>query len=106
MPLSLRKLEAFPSALLSVLLALLDTRISRYQTGVFEGRTQVSIVLEQSSGDAVPDRASLSCRAASGHVDNQIKLACRFGQLQRLPNDHAQGFVGEIALKRLTVHLN
>jgi hypothetical protein len=104
--LSLRKLETFPSALLTVLLAFLDAWIPRHQTGVFEGWAQVSIILEQRTGDTVPDRSSLSRRAASGHVDYQIKLACGLGQLQWLPNDHPQGFVGEVTFKRFPVHLN
>ena len=101
--LSLRKLETFPRALLPVLLALFDPRIASHQTRMFESWTKVGIELEQRSRDAVPDRARLSRRATAGHVDNEIKLACRFRQLQRLTNDHAQGFVREISVKRFAI---
>src|SRR6476659_2609608 len=106
MLLALRKLEAFACTLLSVLLSFLDAWIARYETGVFEGRAQVSIILEQRAGDAVPNRTGLTCGAAAGDVDHQIKLARRFRQLQWLADDHAQCFVGEIALKRLAIYLD
>src|ERR1044072_7592073 len=58
--LSLRKLEAFACALLSVLLSFLDAWIARHETSVFEGRPQVTIILDQRARDAVPDCASLA----------------------------------------------
>jgi hypothetical protein len=69
MALSLRKLEAFPSALLSVLLTLFNSWISRHQPGVFEGRTQVAIELNQGSRDAVTDRAGLARWTTASDVD-------------------------------------
>src|SRR5690242_2810517 len=79
--LSLRKLEAFACALLSVLLSFLDAWIARHETSVFEGRPQVTIILDQRARDAVPDCASLARGSAAGDIDNQIKLVRRFRQL-------------------------
>src|SRR5690349_13960049 len=104
--LSLRELEAFACALLSVFLSFLDAWIARYESGVFEGGPQVGIELEQRACNAVTDRAGLPRGTTAGDVDHQVKLVRRLRQLQRLPNDHAQRFVGEVALKRFTVHLN
>src|SRR5688500_313474 len=104
--LSFRKLEPFPSTLLSVLLAFLDARIARHQAGVFKGRTQVSIELKQRARDAVPDRSCLTRRSTAGDVDYEVKLAGRFSQLQRLTNDHSQRFVREITFERFSVYLD
>src|SRR4030095_5425668 len=93
--LSLRKLESFPSTLLSVLFAFLDSRIAGYKSRVFESRTKVGIVFEQCSRDAVSDRSGLARRTTASDVDNQIKLVRGFSQLQGLTNDHSQRFVGE-----------
>src|ERR1700752_3178226 len=106
MYLSFRKLEAFARALLPVFLSFLDSRIARNQAGVFESRAQVGIKLEQRACNAVTNGACLSGRAAAGDVDHEVKLAGRFGQLQRLPNDHAQGLIREVTLKRFAVHLH
>src|SRR5690348_17607778 len=86
--LALRKLEAFACALLSVLLSFLDAWIARHETGVFEGRSQVAIILDQRARDTVSDCAGLARRSAARDIDHQIKLVRRFGQLQWLPNDH------------------
>src|SRR6188472_3441603 len=104
--LSLRKLEAFAGALLAVLLAFLDARVARNQARAFERRSQIGVRLEQRARDAVANSACLSRRAAAGDVDYQVKLAGGFGQLQRLPNDHAQRLVWEVTLKRFAVHLD
>src|SRR3954462_11578766 len=86
--LPLRKLETFPSALLSVLLAFLDSGIAGDQTGVFERLSQVAIILEQRASDAVTNRSCLARRAAARDVDDEVELVRRFRQLQRLANDH------------------
>src|SRR5712692_4180220 len=88
--LSLRELESLARALLSVLLAFLDPRIARDQARVFQCRPQVAVVFNQSSRNSMANRACLARRSAAGNVDEHIKLAGRFGQLQRLPNDHPQ----------------
>src|SRR6266481_1277855 len=54
--LSLRKLEAFSSTLLSVLLPFLDTRVAGHKTRLFQRRTKVRIVFKQSASYPMPDR--------------------------------------------------
>src|SRR5690349_5238363 len=76
--LSLRKLEALACALLSVLLPFLDAWIACHQAGVFEGRTQVAIILEQRARNAVPDRSGLARGSAAGDIDHEVKLVRRF----------------------------
>src|SRR5688572_1914584 len=104
--LPLRELEAFSSALLSVLLAFLDSGIAGDQTGVFERLPQVAIILEQRASDAVTNRSRLARRAAAGDVDDEVELVGRFRQLQRLANDHAQRFVGEIPVEGFVIDLD
>src|SRR5881227_2060188 len=55
----LRELESLARALLSVLLAFLDPRIARDQARMFQGRPHVAVVLNQSSGNSVTNRAGL-----------------------------------------------
>jgi hypothetical protein len=104
--LSFRKLESFPSTLLSVLFAFLDSRIARHKTGVFESRTKVGIEFEQRSRDAVSDRSGLARRTTAGDVDNQIKLVRGFSQLQGLTDDHSQRFVGKVSIERFVINLD
>src|SRR4030095_6061937 len=101
--LTFRELESLPSALLSVLFALLDSRIARDQASVFQGWPKVSIEFEQSSGNAVPDCPGLSRWAAATHIDHEVKLVRCFRQLQWLTDDHAQRFVPKIALEGFAV---
>src|ERR1700730_13531902 len=58
--LSLRKLEALPSTLLSVLLALLDTWVTGHKTCVLQRWTKVCIVFKQSTGYPVSNCAGLT----------------------------------------------
>jgi hypothetical protein len=104
--LSLRKLEPFPGALLTVFLSFLDARVARDQPRMFQGWTQIRIVLKKRSGYAVTNRARLSRWTTARHVNDQIKLISRLRQLQRLADDHAQCFVWKIAIKRLPVNLD
>src|SRR5215208_3541294 len=104
--LSLRKLESFPSTLLSVLLAFLDTGIAGHQACMLESRTKVGIKFEQCSGDAVSDRSRLASRTTAGDVDDEVKLVRGFSQLQGLTNNHSQSFVREVTVKWFVVDLN
>src|SRR5712692_904285 len=101
--LSLRELESLARALLSVLLAFLDTRIARDQSRVFQCRPQVAIVFNQSSRDSVTNRAGLARRSAASDIYEHIELVCRLSQLHRLPNNHAQSFVRKINLERSAI---
>jgi len=72
--LSLRELEAFACALLSVLLALFDSRITGNQSRVLQRRPQVGIVFEQRASDAVANCAGLARRPAAGYVRQDVEL--------------------------------
>ena len=52
------------------------------------------------------DRSGLARWTTAGHVDDEIKLVRGFSQLQGLTNDHSQGFVGEVTVKRFVVDLD
>src|SRR5215813_3577184 len=73
---------------------------------MFERRTKIRVELHQRSRDAVPDRSCLACWTTASHVDDEVKLVRGLGQLERLTNDHPQGFIGEVAIERLVVNLN
>src|ERR1044072_276711 len=99
MYLSLRELEALAGALLSILLTFLDARVARHQARLLQRRTKISIVLKQRAGDAMANCACLARRSATANVDQNIKFGRGLGQLQRLPDDHAQRFVGKILVE-------
>jgi hypothetical protein len=105
MLLSLGELEALAGALLPVLLAFFDAWVTRDQTCLLERRTKVRVVFKQRPRNPMSNSAGLSGRSAAANVDQDIKLSPCFGQLQRLPNNHAQRFIGKILVKRLAVNL-
>src|SRR5215831_1239954 len=88
--LSFRELEAFTSALLPVFLPLFDARVACDQSRMLQRGPQIGVVFDQRAGNAVPDCACLSCRAATGHVCQYIKFVRSLSQVQGLPNNHAQ----------------
>src|ERR1041385_1978911 len=73
---------------------------------MFESRTKICVVFHQCSRNAMPDRSCLARWTTAGDVDDEIKLVRGLGQLQRLANDHSQGFVGEVAIERFVVNLD
>src|SRR5215510_10044281 len=73
---------------------------------MFKSRTKVCVIFHQRSRNAVPDRSCLARWTTTSHVDDEIKLVRGLGQLQRLTNDHPQGFVGEVAIEWFVVNLN
>src|SRR6266576_2223970 len=87
--LSFRELEALARALLSVLLALFDSRITGNQSRMLQRWPQVGIVFEQRASDAVTYCAGLARRAAAGYVCQDVELVCGFSQVQRLTNNHS-----------------
>jgi hypothetical protein len=79
--LSLRKLEALPSTLLSVLLALLDAWVTGHKTCVLQRGTKVCIVFKQSTGYSVSNSAGLTGWSTTLYIDEQVKLIRRLRQL-------------------------
>src|ERR1051325_597673 len=73
---------------------------------MFECWTKIGIEFHQRARDAVPDRSCLARWTTACHVDDEVKLVRGLGQLQRLTNDHSQGFVGEVAIERFVINLN
>src|SRR5262249_11463470 len=96
--LAFRELEAFTRALLTVLLTLFGAGIAREQSGLFELLTQLGVELEQRARDAVTHCAGLTSNAAAVDVDHHVEFVDRVGQLQRLADDHAKGFVLEVQI--------
>src|SRR5580704_1682550 len=82
--LPLRKLEAFPRALLPVLLAFLHTGIARQKSVLPQSRPQLRIEPRDRSRQPHAHRASLPANATAmgGHLD--VHLVRQAGKLQRL----------------------
>jgi hypothetical protein len=104
--LALRELETLARTLLSVLLALFDPRITRYQSGLFQCRPQFVVVFNQRACDAVTNSPGLSRRTATSDVNNDIEFRRSLSQIQRLPNNHAQRLIREIGFERFSIDLH
>jgi len=101
--LPLRELEALTRALLSILLPLFDAWITRNQACLLQSRTKVRVEFNQSASNAVSNRTCLARRAAPTNINQKVKLIRRLSQLQRLPDDHPQGFIGKILIEGFLV---
>src|SRR5678810_241576 len=73
---------------------------------MFKLGPKICVVLHQGSCDAVPDRSRLTRWTTTANVDDEIKLVRGLSQLQRLTNNHPQGFVGKVAIERFVINLN
>jgi hypothetical protein len=104
--LPLGKLEPLASALLTVLLALFNSRIPCNQPCMFQSRSQISIVFQKGARDPVPNGARLTGWSSASHVDYEVEFIDGFGQLKRLTNDHPQRFVWKIAIEWLSIYLD
>src|SRR4029077_16545869 len=101
--LPLRILELLPGTRLPVLLALPHAGVAREQAGLLQRRTQGLVEAHQGAGDPVADGPGLPGRAPATHVDQDVELAERVRQLERLGDDHAQRFAREVVLERSPV---
>ena len=80
--LSLAELRCATSCFETVFLTLLHTRIAGQEASLLQGGAQLRVELQQGTGQAVADSASLACAAAANHVDDDIELALVLGQDQ------------------------
>src|SRR5882724_5273399 len=94
--LPLRELEALAGALLSILLAFFNARVTCDQARLLQCWTKIRIVFEQRTSNAVANSPRLSRRTATTNIDQNIKLGSCLSQLQRLSNNHTQSLVGKI----------
>ena len=102
--LSFRELETLARAFLTVFFTFLLARVARNESGFFQSRAQIDVVFHQRARDAVPHRAGLSGSSAARDVDENVELVRRVSQLQRLMNNHPQGFVRKIIFKLAAIN--
>jgi hypothetical protein len=94
--LSLGELEASASALLSVFLTFLATRVACDKAGFLQAWAKIWIEFNQGSRNTVTHSASLTRYAAAINIDQDVELIDRIGQLQGLTNNHSVGFTFEV----------
>src|SRR5208282_4748033 len=82
--LSLRKLEAFPRALLPVLLAFLHTGIARQKSVLPQRRPQLRVILRDRSRQSHPHRSGLPANPAAMRGHLHVHLVSQVRELQRL----------------------
>src|SRR5580692_886885 len=102
--LPLRKLEAFPRALLPVLLAFLHTGVARQKSVLPQSRPQLWVVLRDRPRQSHAYRSSLSANAPAmrGHLD--VYLIRQARKLQRLNRIMLPSMIREITLHLAPVH--
>ena len=97
------ELEALAGAGLAILLALALARVAGEQAFSLERGTKGDVHGEQRAGDAVTDGTSLAIRAATLHVDADVKLADGVGDFQGLHDGSALVLGEEVFLHRATI---
>src|SRR5579884_1492940 len=85
------------------LLALDLARVAREEARPLERHPELGIHLDERSGDAVPDRARLTGRAAAVDAHAQVVLALELGRLQRRQRDDAVHETWKVLLDRPAV---
>ena len=101
--LSLRELRCATSALESVLLSFLHTRVSGEESCSLECGTVVLISGDESASYAVTDSACLTGDTATVNVSNDVELTHSAGYAEGLVDDKLESFETEILVNILTV---
>ena len=97
--LAFRELEAFASALLTVLLSLMRASIAREKSELLELAAQLGIEFNQSAGNSKASCPGLSADTPAVGEDDDIEPVRCFGRKKRLPHISAGRLVREIAFK-------
>src|SRR5262245_27415567 len=98
--LPLRELEALARARLPVLLPLLHSWVAREHPRPLELGPELGVELEEGPGNAVAHGTRLPRQPAATHVDLDVDLGGRPGELERLSHDESQGLAREVVLER------
>ena len=79
------------------------TRVTGEEPGLLENGAELRVELEERSGQAVADCASLSGNAAAGDGADDVELALRLGECEGLADDQLEGIEAEVIIDRATV---
>src|SRR5215469_14859803 len=102
--LSLGELLAAPCLVQAHLFALDFASVARHQSRFGQRRLELTIVVDQRAGDAVPYRAGLTRFSAAVYVHHDVEGRFVVGYLQWLTHHHATGFAREKLVDRLFIH--
>src|SRR3972149_3862634 len=101
---ALRVLRRLAGSLAAVLLALLHPRVAGEEAGLAKGQAAFRIELEESTGEAVPDRAGLTRDPATLDLDDRVELALGSGDPERQADICLVDRVSEVLDERASVH--
>src|SRR3990170_3443323 len=101
---ALRVLRRLAGSLEAVLLALLHPRVAGEEAGLAKGQAAFRIELEESTGEAVPDRAGLTRDPATLDLDDRVELALGSGDPERQADICLVDRVSEVLDERASVH--
>src|SRR5215471_5451122 len=104
--LTLGELEPLAGALLTVLLALMTTRVASQEAEFLEFSAQFRVELHQCTGNPQTGSARLARDTAAACQNHNVKLVQGLGGSQRLPDRGARRLGREVVLKRAIVNLD
>src|ERR1700689_2761202 len=90
------ELEAFASALLSLLLALMFAGVPAEHAQFLQLGAQLDVELEQRARDSQLRGAGLARRPAALRVDQNVEFVGGLGGQKRLPHDGSRSLAGKI----------
>lgn len=97
------ELEAAAGAWLTGFLTLFHSRVAGQETGFFENRTQIGVLLAQSAGDGVTNCSGLTGDAATFGIDFDIKFLGGFRDDEGIKNLILEAQGGEVSLELTSV---
>lgn len=103
---ALGELEAFARPGLPGLFTFFHTGVSGEVAGLFEDRSEVAVVFEEGTGDAVGDGDGLALVASAVDAGDDVDFAGLFSGLEGLEGGTAGLLGGEIFVSGLAVDLN
>ena len=104
--LTFRELEPLTSSFLTVFLSFLLSRVACDEARSLQCRSEVRVVLEQGTGNAVTNRSGLSGLSTAVHIYKNVEFTGRFREVERLTDDHLQRFVWKVAVEFASVDLD
>src|SRR4051812_47398717 len=103
---ALAVLRSLPGLLEAGLLALLDARVARQETGLLQrGAVRLEVDLVERTGDAEAQGPGLARGAAAVDAGDDVEPALEVGHLERVVHQLLVDLVGEVGLERPAVDL-
>ena len=101
--LTFEELESCASTAETVFFTFFGTGVTGQEASMFEGRTELGIIVDERTGDTLKDSTSLTGLAAAANIDDDIKVFSHVHEIKRLTKDHAERGTIEVFFNALLV---